>query len=158
VTPDLATFGKAMANGFPLAAVVGRAEVMDAARATWISSTLAGESTALAAASAVLDWHEKESVCESLWAIGSEMRSSVAAAVERSGVAGVRVEGIDPMWLIRFDDPARQTRFSTLALREGVLFKRGAYNFAARAHDERALLAIERAASTALVEMVEEEA
>ncbi|HEX2778137.1 MAG TPA: aminotransferase class III-fold pyridoxal phosphate-dependent enzyme, partial [Gemmatimonadaceae bacterium] len=42
VEPDLAVFGKALANGFPLAAVVGRAEVMDAARRTWISSTLAG--------------------------------------------------------------------------------------------------------------------
>src|SRR6476646_8010599 len=49
VTPDLAAFGKAMANGYPLAAVVGKAPFMDAARHTWISSTLASESTALAA-------------------------------------------------------------------------------------------------------------
>ena len=47
--PDLAAFGKAMANGFPIAAVVGRAAVMEAAADTWISSTLAGEATALAA-------------------------------------------------------------------------------------------------------------
>ena len=156
VTPDLATFGKAMANGFPLAAVVGRAAVMDAAAATWISSTLAGESTALAAASAVLDWHEKADVCESLWSVGRDMRAGVAAAATQSGVDGVRVDGIDPMWLIRFDDPKRQSRFLELALREGVLFKRGAYNFASLAHDERALLQVERAASTAFVELVEE--
>ena len=54
VVPDLAAFGKAMANGFPLAAVVGHRDLMDAARKTWISSTLASESSALAAAGAVL--------------------------------------------------------------------------------------------------------
>ncbi len=43
VEPDLAVFGKAMANGFPIAAVVGRAAIMEAATHTWISSTLAGE-------------------------------------------------------------------------------------------------------------------
>src|SRR5581483_10807917 len=57
ITPDLAVFGKALANGYPLAAVVGRSAVMDAARTTWISSTLAGEAVALAAAQAVLEWH-----------------------------------------------------------------------------------------------------
>jgi len=95
-------------------------------------------------------------VCESLWSVGRDMRAGVAAAATQSGVDGVRVDGIDPMWLIRFDDPKRQSRFLELALREGVLFKRGAYNFASLAHDERALLQVERAASTAFVELVEE--
>jgi glutamate-1-semialdehyde aminotransferase len=70
VTPDLAVFGKALANGFPLAAVVGHRDVMEAARRTWISSTLAGESVALAAAGAVLDWHEGVEVCETLASTG----------------------------------------------------------------------------------------
>jgi glutamate-1-semialdehyde aminotransferase len=156
VAPDLAVFGKAMANGFPLSAVVGRAEVMDAARRTWISSTLAGESTALAAAGAVLDLHEKTDVCDALWRIGQEMRGAVAAAVDRSGIEGVSVHGLDPMWLLHFDDEARQLSFIERALGHGALFKRGAYNFAALAHDDRALLTIERAASSAFVEMVEE--
>jgi glutamate-1-semialdehyde aminotransferase len=157
VTPDLAAFGKAMANGFPLSVVAGRAAVMDAARRTWVSSTLAGESTALAAASAVLDWHEKTDVCAQLASIGREMRTAVAAAVQQSGVSGVQVEGLDPMWFLRFDDDARHARFLELALRHGVLFKRGAYNFAALAHDERAVVAVERAASSAFVGLVEEE-
>src|SRR5690242_9093639 len=58
VVPDLAAFGKAMANGFPLAAVVGDRDIMEAARKTWISSTLASEASALAAAGAVLAWHD----------------------------------------------------------------------------------------------------
>ena len=158
VTPHLAVFGKALANGFPLAAVVGDRGVMEAASATWISSTLAGESAALAAAGAVLDWHERAEVCEGLWSVGRDMRERVAAAVQASGVDGVTVEGIDPMWLLRFDDAARETRFLELGLGQGVLFKRGAYNYASLAHDDAALGTIERAASTALVELREEEA
>lgn len=157
ITPDLAAFGKAMANGFPLAAVVGKAELMSAASRTWISSTLAGEGTSLAAAGAVLDWHERAEICEALWSTGAEMRTGVEAAIAASGVSGVTVEGIDPMWLIRFDRPDRESRFNTLALEEGVLFKRGAYNFACIAHDARAIAAVERAASTAFVELRNEE-
>ena len=43
IRPDLVVIGKAIANGFPLAAVGGRADVMDAVSGTWISSTLATE-------------------------------------------------------------------------------------------------------------------
>ena len=157
VKPDLATFGKAMANGFPLSAVVGRADVMEAAGRTWISSTLASETTGLAAALAVLEWHERAEVAESLWSTGRELRGVVEAAAASSGVEGVSIDGIDPMWLMRFTDERRQRRFQELALRYGVLFKRGAYNFAAIAHDEDAIREVERAASTAFVELVEEE-
>ena len=158
VVPDLAAFGKAMANGFPLAAVVGDRDVMDAARKTWISSTLASEASALAAAAAVLSWHDQVDVCESLWHIGAEMRRAVAAAIGASGVQGITVDGIDPMWMLRFDRPERERRFLELASANGVLFKRGAYNYAALAHDEDALRDLERGASGALVELRDEEA
>jgi len=155
VEPDLATFGKAMAGGFPLAAVVGRAAVMEAARETWISSTLASEATALAAALAVLDRYEESDVPATLWQVGGEIMDAVRQSVASSGIAGASVEGIAPMWFLRFDDAARQDRWLALARRQGVLFKRGAYNFAALAHDERAVRAIESAASTAFVELQE---
>lgn len=158
VTPDLASFGKAMANGYPLAAVVGRAPLMAAARDTWISSTLASESTALAAALAVLDWHDKADICATLAETGRDMRAAVDRAIMASGVGGVTTWGIDQMWLMRWDDPAMESRFLLRALDEGVLFKRGAYNFAAIAHDEEAIQEIEAAASAAFVALVEENA
>jgi glutamate-1-semialdehyde 2,1-aminomutase len=156
VTPDLAAFGKAMANGYPVAAVVGREPIMSAARHTWISSTLASESTSLAAALAVLDWHDKADICATLAETGRDMRAAVDRAIMASGIGGVTTQGIDPMWLLRWDDPAMESRFLLRALHEGVLFKRGAYNFAAVAHDEDALQEIESAASAALVALVEE--
>ena len=157
VVPDLAAFGKALANGFPLAAVCGHASLMEPAEKTWISSTLASESGALAAAAAVLHWHEKVDICASLWSIGKEIRESVTAAIAASGVEGVTVDGIDPMWLLRFDDPARESAFLRSALANGVLFKRGAYNFAAMAHDDEAIREIESAASAGFVELRERE-
>jgi glutamate-1-semialdehyde 2,1-aminomutase len=130
---------------------------MDAARKTWISSTLASEASALAAAAAVLSWHDQADVCESLWAIGAEMRAVVNKAILASGVTGISDDGIDPMWLLRFDKPAREQYFLELAADNGVLLKRGAYNFAALAHDEDAVLDFEAGISSALVAMREGE-
>jgi glutamate-1-semialdehyde 2,1-aminomutase len=130
---------------------------MLAARDTWISSTLASEATALAASWAVLDWHEQADIPGALWSAGRELREAVSAAIAASGVQGIAVEGIDPMWLLRFDDPQRETRFLELAASEGVLFKRGAYNYASVAHDEETIRQVEAAASAALVALRDEE-
>ena len=154
VEPDLAAFGKAMANGFPLSAVVGRADVMHAASRTWISSTLAGETTGLAAAHAVLDWHEKEDVCASLATIGAQMKAGVERAVVASGLPGITVSGLDQMWRLTFDDASIESRFVRHGVEHGALFKRGAYNFAALAHEEL-IPEIEAAASASLVAIKE---
>jgi glutamate-1-semialdehyde 2,1-aminomutase len=158
VTPDLAAFGKAMANGFPLAALTGSRAIMDAAKRTWISSTLAGEGLGLAAARAVLDVHEEDiDVCGILARVGAAMRDAVASAAEASGIPGVTLDGLDPMWLMRFEDPAVERMFLEEAVAQGVLFKRGAYNYAALAHDEEEILVeVERAASSAMVAVVDQ--
>ncbi|HET7585947.1 MAG TPA: aminotransferase class III-fold pyridoxal phosphate-dependent enzyme [Gemmatimonadaceae bacterium] len=150
---DVAVFGKALANGFPLAAVVGRAEVMDVARSTWISSTLAGESAALAAATAVLDRHAREDVCAQLWRTGEAMCEAMRRAIATTGTSGVTIAGIPPMWLVRFEDARRPPRFVDQALDDGVLFKLGAYDFASLAHDAAALTAIEHAATRAFASL-----
>ena len=157
ITPDLATFGKAMANGFPIAAVCGSAALMGAADKTWISSTLASETGALAAVAGVMAWHDEVDVCAALWSAGKEMRRAVGDALSASGLKGVTMDGIDPMWLLRFDDPSVETEFLLTAARNGVLFKRGAYNFAAVAHDEEAIQEIETGASAAFVSIREGE-
>jgi glutamate-1-semialdehyde 2,1-aminomutase len=149
VTPDLAAFGKALANGYPLSVVCGHTDLMDGARKTWISSTLASEATALAAAGAVLERHRTVGVSASLARIGSRMRRAIERVVKDSG-ADVEVCGIDPMWFLRFASPQKESRFVHNAVTSGrVLFKRGAYNFASLAHDEAALVVMEAAAREA---------
>jgi glutamate-1-semialdehyde aminotransferase len=157
IAPDVAVFGKALANGFPLSAIVGRAEVMRAAQRAWISSTLAGESVALAAAGAVLNSHAHGGVCEAIWESGAAIMGAVEEAIEESGVGGVSVRGIAPMWLLDFDDEARRSRFLEIAVGRGVLFKRGAYNYATPAHDDEARALIQSAATDAFQMLQEEE-
>jgi glutamate-1-semialdehyde 2,1-aminomutase len=153
VTPDLSAFGKALANGYALAAVCGNAAIMDTARNTWISSTLACETTALAAARAVLHLHADEPVCAEIARIGGEMRTAVTNAIRASRIGGMEVAGLDPMWFFRFESPELETRFLTTAAANGVLFKRGPYNFASLAHDTETIHEIESCTSNALVAM-----
>jgi glutamate-1-semialdehyde 2,1-aminomutase len=157
VTPDLAVFGKAMANGYPLAAVTGKRELMEALRKTWISSTLASEATALAAAAAVLEWHERADIPDSLASIGLDLRTAMTSVIDASGVAGVTVDGIDQMWMFRFDSTERETRFLELAVGQGILFKRGAYNYPAIAHTDEVIRDVEAAANAAFIELRDEE-
>jgi glutamate-1-semialdehyde 2,1-aminomutase len=150
IRPDLAVFGKAMANGYPLAAVVGSRDVMQAAERTWISSTLAGERTALAAASVVLARHAREDVCARIAQIGEEMRKRVQRAIAAAGAHDVTLEGIAPMWFLRFGDAGREAQVLRDARLHGVLLKRGAYDFPALAHDAAALEMLEHALAAAL--------
>ncbi len=145
VTPDLTTVGKAMANGYPLAAVVGRAGVMQAAARTWISSTAAAESTGLAAAKAVLDWHDRVDVPARLTLAGGLIQQIIGDALDDSPWVGVRAEGPPQMWRFVADVPEQLDAVVAACARFGVLVKRGAYQFAAIAHDQSALDVIQAA-------------
>ncbi len=152
IRPHLAVFGKALANGYPLAAVVGERAVMEATTRTWISSTLAAESTALAAADAVLDRHAEFDVCGALWAAGEQQMKIAADAIAASDTTGVLVQGIPPMWFLHVGDAARETRLLEALTSHGVLLKRGAYNFPSLAHDAVAHSALAGSLAAALEE------
>jgi hypothetical protein len=76
--------------------------------------------------------------------------------IEASGIDGVKVDGIDHMWMFRFESSERETRFLELAAGQGVLFKRGAYNYPAIAHTDDVIREIEAAANTAFIELRDE--
>jgi len=149
VRPDLAVLGKALANGFPLAALVGRAELMARVQETWISSTLATEYVALAAAGAVLDVWAEVDVAAHLARVGARMRAALEAG---AAAGGWTVEGIPEMWFLRFADAARERRFLLGCAGRGVLLKRGAYNFPSLAHDDPEIDATMRAVRGAIAE------
>ena len=128
VIPDLASIGKALANGYPLAAVVGKAEVMAAANRTWISSTLATELTAISAAHAVLDQHDARDVCGLLHSTGRELRRAIDAAVQAAG-SHLQASGDDTMFIIRWPDDETMDHKLALLRDAGVLAKRGPYQF-----------------------------
>jgi glutamate-1-semialdehyde 2,1-aminomutase len=72
-TPDLAVFGKGLANGMPLSVYAGRADLIDSARDLGISSTFGGETLSLAAAREVLRHYDEHHVVAHLWERGTEL-------------------------------------------------------------------------------------
>lgn len=74
VVPDLTTMAKGLGGGFPIAAVTGRAEVMDGANPGGLGGTYGGNPLGVAAAHAVLDVIEEENLCDRANFLGSRLR------------------------------------------------------------------------------------
>ena len=139
VRPDLAVFGKALANGFPLALVGGRADIMAGALRTWISSTLATETVSLAAARATLAVYERGDVCGHLHRIGTRLLHGLHDLQRRFPRVITGVAGIAEMSFLHYATDALSQAVAVGAARRGLLFKRTAYNFVSLTHDEGAV-------------------
>jgi 4-aminobutyrate aminotransferase/(S)-3-amino-2-methylpropionate transaminase len=91
VEPDMITMAKSMAGGFPISAVVGRAEVMDAPAPGGLGGTYAGSPLSCAAALAVLDTFEKENLLQRSVELGARMTASLKSMAARNRcIADVR--------------------------------------------------------------------
>jgi glutamate-1-semialdehyde 2,1-aminomutase len=95
VEPDLCTFGKGMANGFSVAAVAGRREVMEVGsidkpgseRTFLLSTTHGGEMSGLGAFVETVKIYREQSVCRQLWEYGHRLRKGLQAIAAEQGVA-----------------------------------------------------------------------
>lgn len=113
VLPDLACYGKAISGGFPMAAVVGRADVMSVldarsrpkAEVVWATNTLNGNPICAAAGLAALDVLSQPGVYDHLHAVGSRLRRGIVEAGKRHGFT-VQVPGEDAVFGARFTDRA----------------------------------------------------
>lgn len=131
VTPDLATFGKGIGNGFSVSALAGRRDLMqlggidtDADRVFLLSTTHGAESTGLAALMATIDVHRREGVAERLMDRGARLRAAVEEVVAAAGLsAQVTVSGRDCNMVFgtRDGDGNPSQGFRTLFLRELIL-------------------------------------
>ncbi|MEQ1652625.1 MAG: 4-aminobutyrate--2-oxoglutarate transaminase [Hyphomicrobium sp.] len=86
IKADIVTLAKGLAGGLPLAAIVGRADVMDAANPGGLGGTYAGNPIACAAAHAVLEIIEEEKLCDRANAIGKIIISRLGQLKERSNL------------------------------------------------------------------------
>jgi glutamate-1-semialdehyde 2,1-aminomutase/spore coat polysaccharide biosynthesis protein SpsF len=89
VTPDLACFGKAMGNGMPISALVGRADIMRKMEDIFFSSTFGGEVLSLAAALATIDKLIREDGVNRLWNRGAILREKANATLQQRGFGDV---------------------------------------------------------------------
>src|SRR3954454_16665039 len=94
VVPDLVTSAKGIAGGFPLAAVTGKAEIMDAVQPGGIGGTFGGNPVSTAAALAVFDVFEKEDLLAEARRVEQSLRNRIGDWAERFAVVGeVRGKG-----------------------------------------------------------------
>jgi glutamate-1-semialdehyde aminotransferase len=143
VLPDLAAFGKAMANGYPIAALAGRAAVMKQIESTvFISSTFGGDTVSLAAALATMRRIRRGGVVEHLWRQGARLMEGFNALASEYEVPA-RMIGLAPRRVIVFEAAggAEANGLKGLVWQEcldrGVLL--GNANFVSLAHDEAAV-------------------
>ncbi|BAL22377.1 4-aminobutyrate--2-oxoglutarate transaminase [Azoarcus sp. KH32C] len=101
VAPDLITMAKGLGGGFPIAAVIGRADVMDALPPGGLGSTYAGAPMACAAALAVLDVIEEEGLCRRATELGEHMKGRLRELAAKQPAIG-DVRGIGAMVAVEF--------------------------------------------------------
>jgi len=111
VVPDLATYGKAISGGYPLAALAGSAEVMSVldartrprAEVVWATNTLNGNPVCAAAGCAALDILMRPGVLEGVARIGARLRKGFVESGTRHGFA-IQAPGEDAVFGVRFTD------------------------------------------------------
>ena len=126
VIPDLATFGKGLANGYPLSAIAGRAEIMRLMEEIFFSFTFGGETLSLAAAMATMTKLQKEPVIEKLWSQGRKVVDGTKLLIESHGLEDVlSIRGKECWSFLVFKDTNTysQWELKTLFLQE--VFARG---------------------------------
>jgi glutamate-1-semialdehyde 2,1-aminomutase len=129
VTPDMACFGKAMGNGFPISCILGRADVMHTFEEIFYSFTFAGEVASMAAAMKVLDILEQTDALARLESNGRTLQDAVNSMAKEAGL-GQRIRAVGrPQWsLLKFfdqngaDSPLLRNLFQQEVVKRGILF------------------------------------
>jgi glutamate-1-semialdehyde-2,1-aminomutase len=132
VVPDLACFGKAMANGFPISAVVGPREIMKRFEETFFSFTFGGEALSLAAAQATMKEIAEQEVIAHLWEQGRQLMDGTNVLAREFGLADViHCGGLPPRTVVTFCDQSGResllikSLYQQECLKRGVLFSGG---------------------------------
>ena len=107
VIPDLATFGKSMANGMPIAALVGKKEYMEKCEDIFYSFTFGGEALSLAAAIATIKEMEKKRVIKNIWDKGKYLQDKTNELLKKNTLANIiKVKG-KPCWQVFIISPTK---------------------------------------------------
>jgi glutamate-1-semialdehyde 2,1-aminomutase len=130
LSPDIAVFSKAMSNGYPMAAVIGRGDVMQAAQDSFISSTYWTERIGPVAALATIRKHQRHDVGSYLTRIGGIVKKGWQAAADQAGLR-IEVGGLNALAHFEIKDqasPAAHSLFTQLMLERGFLATKSFYS------------------------------
>lgn len=101
VTPDMITMGKALSNGYPMSAILGKENVMKAAQDTFISSTYWTERIGLAASIATINKYRENQVDKHLDHIGTIVKEGLRKIADKHKIS-INISGINPMTHFEF--------------------------------------------------------
>ncbi|MCY3801744.1 MAG: aminotransferase class III-fold pyridoxal phosphate-dependent enzyme [Chloroflexi bacterium] len=135
IEPDLSVFAKALSNGYPGSAVVGRREIFESADAR-MGATFHGDGLSIAAALETIRRLERDDGIAHLWRIGERLKEGLSEVFDASG-GWMTVKGDPPMLRVQpaeLEDPRGAAFFAGMHLR-GVYMIRGVC-FASLAHTE----------------------
>jgi glutamate-1-semialdehyde 2,1-aminomutase len=129
VTPDMTVLAKAISNGYPMGAVVGRRWVMEPAGRMFISSTYWSDTIGLRAALTTIRELRRRNVSAQLHKFGAELQQRINAAASATGL-NVRCGGVAVHPGLQFgtDDAALKSKLTTLYIQE--MAKRGCHGYA----------------------------
>ena len=129
VIPDMACFGKAMANGLPLSAITGRREVMEIFDDIFFSGTFGGETLSLAACKATLEFICKENVIEHIQKYGQGLIDGLNESIKKYELGNdLKVVGFPSRSIMLFnhDDEyqsrLRRSYFMQECVKRGLLY------------------------------------
>ncbi|QZO14047.1 aminotransferase class III-fold pyridoxal phosphate-dependent enzyme [Pseudoalteromonas piscicida] len=123
IEPDIAVFSKALANGYAMAAIIGKEKWMDAAQSSFISSTMWTERVGPTAALATIRYYEANNVHDHLQKIGALVKAGWQSLAEKHGLS-IHISGIDALCHFSFehDNPLQlKAYFIEQMINQGVL-------------------------------------
>ena len=100
VTPDLATFGKSIANGMPISALVGKRKYMKRVEDIFFSGTFGGETLSIAAALATIREMQRKPILKKIWQNGRYLQTGTRKLLKQAGLGEIIKLTGKPCWQI----------------------------------------------------------
>lgn len=128
ITPDLSAFGKAMGNGMPISAIVGKKKIMNNLEKVFFSTTFSGETLSIVAAIETINFIKRKQVIKNIWKKGNYLKNAIKELIEKYNLQKtIDINGYAPWTSIQFTEKKKdensyiKTLFISEMLKNGVL-------------------------------------
>jgi glutamate-1-semialdehyde 2,1-aminomutase len=127
IEPDLAVYAKALSNGYPAGAIVGKNEVMEASNNSFISSSYWTDGVGTAASLACIGKMKREGVQKHVWSLGERLQAGLREVAARLPALGLKIGGMPCSPSLVFANPAAKPLMIRQMLQRGYLMSSQLY-------------------------------
>lgn len=139
ITPDLATYSKAMANGYPISAIVGREDILSNISQTKMTATYFGSTHEMIAAKTTIQILKETDTINHIWKLGAIFRKKMNALINKYMIPA-KIIGIDPMLCLIFEGEKKEEYkriFFGGCAKRGIFFHPNHHIYISGAHTEK---------------------